>query len=83
MRDQPALRTDHIGVTVLADLDLGHHVPDQLQIHFGDADAGVLAGAGQRQRHVGLGLPAEVHRPVIDLVGDGLGELWVFRKVQP
>ena len=82
MGDQPALRADHIGVAVLADLDLRDHVPDQLQIDLGDADAGVLAGAGQRQRHVGLGLPAEIDRPVIDLVGDGLGEFRVLGEVE-
>ena len=82
MRDQAALRADHIGMAVLADLDLRNHVPDQLQIDLGDADAGVLAGAGQRQRHVGLGFPAEIHRPVIDLVGDGLGEFRILGKVE-
>ena len=82
MRDQPASRTDDIGMTVLADLDLRDHVPDQLQIDLGDADAGILAGAGQRQRHIGLGLPAEIDRPVIDLVGDGLGEFRILGKVE-
>ena len=83
MRDQASLRADHIGVTALADLDLRHHVPDQLEIDLGDADAGILAGAGQRQRHVGLGLPAEIHRPVIDLVGDGFGEFRILGEVEP
>ena len=83
MRDQPPLRADHIGAAALADLDLRHHVPDQLEVDLGDADAGVLAGAGQRQRHIGLGLAAEIDRPVIDLVGDGLGELRLLGKVEP
>ena len=82
MRDQASLRADHIGMTVLADLDLRDHVPDQLEIDLGDADAGILAGAGQRQRHIGLGLPAEIDRPVIDLVGDGLGEFRVLGEVE-
>ena len=82
MRDQPPLRAHDIGVAVLADLDLGDHVPDQLQIDLGDADAGVLAGAGQRQRHIGLGLPAEIDRAVIDLVGDGLGEFRVLGEIE-
>src|SRR5436189_4014 len=47
MRDQPALRTHDIGVAVFADLDLRHHVPNQLEIDLSDADAGVLAGAGE------------------------------------
>ena len=83
MRDQAALRTHDIGVAALADLDLRDHVPDQLQIDLGDADAGVLAGAGQRQRHVGLGLAAEIDRSVIDLVGDGLGEFRILGEVEP
>ena len=74
MRNQPALSVDDISAAVLANLDLGHHVPNQLQIDLGDADAGVLAGAGHCQRHIGLRLPPEINRPVIDLVGDGLGE---------
>ena len=49
MRDQPALRADHIGVAALADLDLRHHVPDQLEVDLGDADAGIAPGAGERQ----------------------------------
>lgn len=83
MRDQAPLRPDHVGVPVLADLDLGDDVPDQLQIDLGDADAGILARAGQRQRHVGLGVPAEIDRPVIDLVRNRLGELWIPRQVDP
>ena len=83
MRDQASLRADDIGMAVLADLDLRHHVPDQFEIDLGDADAGVLAGAGQRQRHVGLGLAAEIDRPVIDLVGDGFGEFRILGEVEP
>ena len=56
MRNQPPVRVDDIGMTALADLDLGDHVPDQLEIDFGDADPSVLARAGQRQCHIGLGL---------------------------
>ena len=32
MRDQAALLADHIGVAVLADLDLRHDVPDQFEL---------------------------------------------------
>jgi hypothetical protein len=83
MGDQPPLRADDIGMSALADLDLRHHVPDQLQIDLGNADTGILAGAGQRQRHVGLGFPPEIHRPVIDLVGDGFGEFRILGEVEP
>jgi hypothetical protein len=32
MGDEAAIGVDHIGAAVLADLDLGDHVPDQLEI---------------------------------------------------
>ena len=83
MRDQPALRADHIGMAVFADLDLGDHVPDQLEVDLGDADARVLAGARQRQRHVGLGLASEIHRAVVNFVRDGLGEFRIAGQVEP
>ena len=83
MRNQSSLSADDIGMSALADLDLRNHVPDQLQIDFGDADPGILAGAGQRQRHIGLGLAAEIYRTVIDLVRHRFGELRIFGKIEP
>ena len=81
MRDQASLRIDDVGVTMFADLDLRDHVPDQLEIDLGNADTASRAGAGNRQRHIRLGLMAEIHRPVIDLVGHGFGELRIRRTV--
>ncbi len=81
MRDQPPLPVDDVGLPARADLDLGDDVPDQLEIDLGDGDAGVAPRAGERQRHVGFRLAPEVYRPVIDLVGDGLGEFRVFRVI--
>ena len=81
MRDQPALRIHHIGMATLADLDLRDHVPDQLEVHLGDADPGVAPRPGDRQRHVGLRLAAEIDRAVVDLVGHRLSEFRVLRKV--
>ena len=81
MRDQPPLPVDDIGLTTLADLDLGDNVPDQLEIDLGDGDAGIAPRAGERQRHVGFQLAPEIDRAVIDLVGDGLGEFRVFRVI--
>jgi hypothetical protein len=81
MRDQPPLRADDIGVAVLAHLDLRNHVPDQLEIDFGDADARVTTRARDGQRHIGLRFPAEVDRPVVDLVRHGFGEFRVVRIV--
>ena len=83
MRNQPSLGADDIGMPTLADLDLRNYVPDQLQIDLGNADPGILAGAGQRQRHVGLGLAAEINRAIVDLAGDGFGEFRILGKVEP
>ena len=81
MRDEAALRVDHVGLAVLADLDLRDHVPDQLEIDLGDADAGIAPRAGERQRHVGLGFAAEIDRAVIDLLGHRLGELRLLGEI--
>ena len=81
MRDQPALRVDDIGMAALADLDLRDHVPDQLEIDLGDAHAGVAPRAGNGQRHVRLGFPAEIDRSVIDLARHRFRELGIIGKV--
>src|ERR1041385_6781849 len=81
MRDQPAAAVDREGLALLPDLDLGHHLPDELEIDLGDADARVASRAGHGERHVGLGLAAEIDRAVIDLLGDGFGELRILGKV--
>ena len=81
MRDEAAVGIDHISAAALADLDLRHHVPDQLEIDLGDAHPGIAPRAGKRQRHIGLGLAAEINRPVIDLVRHGLGEFRLGRIV--
>lgn len=81
MRDQPALRVHHIGIAGAADLDLRHHVPDELEVDLGDADARVAPVAGDRQGHVGLGIAAEGDRPVVDAPRHGLGELRLARQV--
>ena len=78
MGDETAAGVDDKGAAVDADLDLRHHVPDQLEIDLRDADAGITPRAGERDRHIGLGLAAEIDRSVIDLVGHRLLE---FRLV--
>ena len=47
VRDQSALAVDHVGATVLADLDLRHQVPNKLQVDLGDAHPGVSPSAGE------------------------------------
>ena len=78
MCDQPPLRVDHIGVTMLADLDLRDNVPDELEVDLGDRDAGIAPCAGERKRHVRFRLASKIHRAVVRLVRDRLGELRVF-----
>ena len=81
MRDQAAVGIDYKGTAALADLDLRHHVPDQLEIDLGDAHPGIAPRAGEGERHIGLGLAAEIDRPVIDFVRHGLGEFRLGRIV--
>ena len=62
MRDQPALGVGHVGVPGAADPDLGHDVPDRLEVdlryrHF---RGGFVQG--HRDRHIGLGLVPEIDR---------------------
>jgi hypothetical protein len=46
MCNQPAVAVDNIGDAMFTDLDLRDHVPDQFEIDFGDAHAGIATGAG-------------------------------------
>ena len=81
MRDQTAVTVDHISMAVVADLDARNHVPDELEVDLGDADAVLAPRPGQRDRHIRLGLAAEIDRTVIDLVRHGLGEFRLVRVV--
>ena len=81
MRDQPALRVDDVGVAALADLDLGDHVPNQLEIDLGDAHASVAPCSGDSQGHIRLGFAAEINRAVVDLASDRFREFRVAGKV--
>src|SRR5262245_34474872 len=81
MRDQPALRVDHIGVTALADLDLRDHVPNELEIDLGDAHAGVTPRPGNGERHIRLGFAAEIDRAVIDFARHRFGEFGIAGEV--
>ena len=81
MGDKTALRIDQIGLPARAHLDLGYHVPDELEIDLRDAHACVATRAGERQRHVGLGLPAKIDGSVVDLVRNCFGEFRILGKV--
>src|SRR5262245_45624204 len=67
MDNQPPVGIDHPRLTVLADLHRDR-VPELLEADLGHADAGILPLAGEREPHVGLGLAAEIDRPVMDPV---------------
>ena len=77
MCDQATVGIDHIGLSMLADLDLRDDIPHELETDLGDADAGVEPSAGERQGHVGLGFPSEVDWAVIDLLCHRLREFGV------
>src|ERR1051326_327173 len=82
MRDQAAAPVDDIGIAALADLQGGNDVPDQLQIDFGDRDAGVAAVARHRQRHIRLGILAEIHWADPDAARLGFGEGRALREIR-
>ena len=81
MGDQPAFAVDDESVALVADADGADHVPDEFQVHVGDGHAGLLADMGQRNHHVRLGAAAKLDWPEPNLVGDGLGEARVARKI--
>ena len=80
---EAAARVDDVCVAALAHPDLRDHLPDQLEVHLRDADAGLAPRAGERQRHVRLRLPPEVDRAVVGLPRSGLRELRLLREVDP
>ena len=75
------VRVDHVGLALLADADARHHVPDELQVHFGHRHRPGLAARAHRDRHVGLGLLAEVHRAEPGLAGARVLERRLLRAV--
>jgi hypothetical protein len=81
MGNKTALRIDEIGLPARAHLDLGYHVPDKLEIDLRDAHACVATRPGQRQRHVGLRLPAKIDGSVVNFVRNGFRELRVLGEV--
>ena len=62
MRDQAAACVDGVSQPLVADFDARDHIPDELEIYFGDRDAGFIADARHRDGHVRLGFLAEVDR---------------------
>src|SRR4051812_25104816 len=77
MGDDTTLGVDDIGNAVIADLRLLHNVPHRLEIELGEAHAGVVPPPCHSQRHVGLGVAADVDWPVPDLLCHRLCEFRV------
>src|SRR5262245_35857869 len=68
MRDEPALRIHHVGLSALTNFDLRYDVPNQLEVDFSHTDASVAPRTGKGQGHVRLRLAPEIDRAVVDLV---------------
>ena len=81
MGDEPALRIDDVGPSILTDPDLIDHVPDEGEVDLGYADAGIPARARHGERHERLGATPEIDRPVVDFVGERRLELFLRRVV--
>jgi hypothetical protein len=79
--DQEPRAVDDVGLALLSDLDARDHVPDELQVHLGHRYGPGLAARAHRDRHVGLGFLAEVHRPEPGLPGARVLERRVLRAV--
>ena len=72
---------DHVGLALLADLDARDDVPDELEVDLGHRHGARLAARAHRDRHVGLGLLAEVHRPIPGLARARVLERGLLRPV--
>ena len=70
-----------VRLALLADADARHHVPDELQVHLGYRHRAGLAARAHRDRHVGLGLLAEIHRAEPGLAGARVLEGGLLRAV--
>ncbi len=74
MGNEAPLAVHHIGGAAPADPDARNHVPDELEIDLGHADAGLATVATDSDGHIGLRLPAEIDRPEPYFLRNGLGE---------
>src|SRR5690242_18759572 len=78
MRNETPILVDNEGLTTLAHLDLGDYVPNQFQIHLGDAHAGITPSPCYCQCYVRLGIPPEVNWSIVCLVTYWFREFRVF-----
>jgi hypothetical protein len=61
--DEEPVAIDDVGLAFLADLDPRYDIPDELEVHVGDRHGALIAARANGDRHVRLGLLAEVDRP--------------------
>ena len=80
MSDQPTLLVDDIDLPALANLDLRDDIPDEREIDLGNAHACVAPRAGERDRHIGLGLVTKIDWAVIDLARHGSMKAALFER---
>ena len=83
MGNEAPLAVDHVGGAAPADPDARNHIPDELEIDLGHADAGRRAVAADGNGHIGLRLLAEIDRPEPHSVRNGLGEPRIARVILP
>ena len=81
VRDQRAGGVDDVGEARFPDLDARDDLPHELEVDLRDGDTAGGAARGPGDRHVRLGLLAEVHRAVPGLAAPRLRELGVLREV--
>src|SRR4051812_49107833 len=83
MSNQPPLGIHHISLARPSYLDLGDHIPDQLQVYLSDGDACIPPSASDGERNIRLGITPEVNWPVVGLSLNRAQEFGVLRVVRP
>ena len=78
---QEAVVVDDVGLAFLADPDARHDVPYELEVDVGNGHRAIVAAGADGDRHVGLGLLAEVHRSEPRLSTPRIAKRGVLRTV--
>ena len=81
--DEEAVVVDDVRLALVADLDPRHDVPDELEVDVGNGHRPGIATRAYGDRHVGLGLLAEVHRTEPRMAGFGVAIGGLLRAVLP
>ena len=83
MGDEMARGIHDVGDPRSAGPNLRHHVPNELEVHLGDRHGGTRPAATDGDRHVGLGVLAEVDRAEVRPRGFRLHELRFAGEISP